>query len=786
MSDVRPGSGGSSRETGCRLLGLAGERFVEALAFISASAGIAVYDHRPGEAAWSLRESSPGRTLPQVLVTSSQPWQELSLPGGCDRVYEEDAGMTLALSVADDPEALPSSLYLFAYPQPVPADGIPADLLSRVRELVEWCEEGYRQGSSRHTLLRLFGLLSALSHELADISDPLDLMDTVARILVSHLDAFAGCISLETSELLDGELPRHVYFPAEKAGFLRESFGPDGPSPGSEPSSPPPFPEDAARLDIPLSHRGRVLGHIVAWLPAGLARNLSLHRTAEADFLADFSEEVGLRIMNLSLLRRSENLLRERQNRLRELWILQETNSALRGTLEITRILKMILAGATVASGLGFNRAALFLLNEKTGLLQGMLGVGPDSRQDAERIWNELAVDANLPLARQIERYAETQPASSFDGLVKSIRIPLSGRGGILDRCIAERSHINVGGVFPGGDPEDIVYRRLSLQAFAAVPIVARDRVFGVMIVDNLFDGKPISSEDVRLLAMFAEQAGLAIANAREHRAHRRAAEELRLARDQLVQTERLAALGEVAASLAHEIRNPLVSIGGFARRLAAKLSEGDPKSRYASIISSEVQRLERFLEEILLFGKDRAPNLAPVLLEEVVDECLGLFAASFAESGIDVRKSVTAAGGVVLADSGQLKQVFINLFTNALDVMPQGGTLRVRLDADAENPSFLAVVIEDTGGGVDPEVLGSIFNPFFTTKSGGHGLGLSLTQRIVTAHGGRIFVRNNPGEGLVLTISLPIGAADGDDYVKHVRTGQTNGGDASEDDSGR
>lgn len=755
--------------TGCRLISLPGRhRVAEAFHLLAGSSWIAVYDYGGKEDAYSLREATEGFTLPASLDGTQAPWSSLFADSGRAVLQPDSAGEGARLMPADHflaiplslPDGAPSCLYLAGFNGDTPRGLAGSTLPAELGEVITWCETGNLHLSARRLMTRIFGLLASITRDLADIADPLDLMDTVAGLLVRHLDAVAGCISLESSDLLEGEFPRHVFFPAGRESFLKEVFGNGGPEGfdlASLPSISDSFPPvNALPFDVPLRHGNRRLGRILVWIPEQLSRELSLHIGNKEAVLSELSDEVGLRLMNLSLLRRSENLLAERQNRLRELWILQETNNALRGTLEITRILKMILAGATVASGLGFNRAALLLLNEKTGLLQGMLGVGPDSREDAERIWSELSEEFDLPLARQIERYAETQPPSSFDGLVKSIRIPLPERGGVISRCISDRIPVNVAEALPEFGPEGVVYRRLSLQAFAAVPIVARDRVFGVMIVDNRFDGKEITTENMRLLIMFAEQAGLAISNAREHRAHRRAAEDLRIARDQLVQTERLAVLGEVAASLAHEIRNPLVTIGGFARRLAGKLHEGDPNEKYASIIATEVERLESFLEEILLFGQERAPRMGPVDLPSIIDETVALYATGFAEAGIEVLQERDDNLPDVDADAGQLKQVFINLFTNALDVMPQGGTLRIALHRDGEAPDTIILSVEDSGGGVDPEVLGSIFNPFFTTKSGGHGLGLSLTQRIVTAHGGRINVRNSPGEGLAFLIGLP------------------------------
>jgi signal transduction histidine kinase len=295
------------------------------------------------------------------------------------------------------------------------------------------------------------------------------------------------------------------------------------------------------------------------------------------------------------------------------------------------------------------------------------------------------------------------------------------------------------------------------MSVFAATPIISRNQVFGLMVVDNIFDGKPITDYDLRLLAMFSGQAGLAIANSKEHRAHQRAAEELSIARDQLLQTERLALIGEIAAGLAHEIRNPLVTIGGFARRLEKKLLPPDPNQRYAGIIAGEVHRLEEFLDEILLFGKDRQPIKTPLQLNDIIRESVQLFSLNLSEAGITVRTILSDRLPTVNADASQLKQVFVNLFSNALDAMPEGGELAVESSFDHGPPTAAIVSVSDNGGGVEPEVLGNIFNPFYTTKSGGHGLGLALSQRIVTDHAGRLSVVNHPGRGLTFTISLPL-----------------------------
>ena len=613
-------------------------------------------------------------------------------------------------------------------------------------------------------------MLSSFARDLSGTLDPGKLMEGLVDSLKRNFGAFAGCIQVSHGGWGEAGLPACHVFPAPAREALleacrsRSESAADRPRlfpPSEDIPQPPGRPGEAQLLDLPLLYKGLRIGLITLWLPQELSDSLPLHPdlpTGERDFLSLLGDEIALRIINVLLHCRAENLVQERQLRLRELWILQETNNALRGTVKLNRILKMILAGATTELGLGFNRAALFLLNEKTGYLQGMVGVGPDSSEEAARIWASLAREGNLGLSRQIEIYAENQPTSSrFDSLVKSIRISVAAGRGSLAHCISTRSAVRVNGSPHGPPPERELGERLSMTLFAATPIVARDQVFGIMVVDNIFDHKPITDENLRLLTMFANQAGLAIAGAKAHRAHQRAAEELRAARDQLVQSERLAALGEISANLAHEIRNPLVTIGGFARRLERKFSASDPSGRYAGIIASEVHRLEQFLDQVLHFGQDRKPVLGAVHPEAIIEDSLRLFSPQFKEAGIEVRRALPPELPTLEADANQLRQVFINLFSNAAEAMAEGGVLTLSGGLEPGPPAVVRIAVSDSGGGMEPEALGNIFSPFFTTKSGGHGLGLSLSQRIINAHGGRITVENLPGRGLTFQLHLPL-----------------------------
>ena len=231
----------------------------------------------------------------------------------------------------------------------------------------------------------------------------------------------------------------------------------------------------------------------------------------------------------------------------------------------------------------------------------------------------------------------------------------------------------------------------------------------------------------------------------------------LREAQERLIQGERLATIGEMAAGIAHELKNPLVSIGGFARRLEKKLHPGSAESGYAETIVREVQRLEKMLTDILSFSKKTAICYNHCNITEILEDSLAIVVPALEESGVKVHRRYPRQIISFLGDCQQLKQVFINLFFNAQEAMKNGGELNITVASTKLNGKEAASVkVADTGGGIPLEALNNIFNPFYTTKETGTGLGLPIANRIVTNHGGKIQVNNHPGIGVEFNVVLP------------------------------
>jgi hypothetical protein len=228
---------------------------------------------------------------------------------------------------------------------------------------------------------------------------------------------------------------------------------------------------------------------------------------------------------------------------------------------------------------------------------------------------------------------------------------------------------------------------------------------------------------------------------------------ELERAHAEILQAEKLAALGHLSAGMAHEIRNPLNSISLFAQVLQGALPGDKEKLAYIDKILNEVDRIDGILVKLLAASKRPRFALQPVSLAELIDAALEGCGALVKAQGVKVRKEFATLPPPIEADPTEIEQIFSNLFVNSLYEMQQGGILGVRLAHDEEN---IFVDVSDTGSGIPQENLGKIFDPFFTTKEKGTGFGLSVVLRIVKTYGGRISVESTVGEGTTFHIRLP------------------------------
>jgi signal transduction histidine kinase len=222
----------------------------------------------------------------------------------------------------------------------------------------------------------------------------------------------------------------------------------------------------------------------------------------------------------------------------------------------------------------------------------------------------------------------------------------------------------------------------------------------------------------------------------------------------QIMQAEKMVAIGELAAGIAHEIRNPLGIITGSAETVR-KHADRKIREEMTNYILEESKRINGLINTFLDFARTKEPKLVSCDLREVLEKTLLLLSPQAKTSGVEIKKEIPQKLLQVSIDADQMRQAFTNLGVNALEAMPQGGVLKVTVLENAKGKIILR--FSDTGKGIPKEVQAKVFDPFFTTKEGGTGLGLSIVHRIITQHGGDISVEGEEGRGSIFTISLPL-----------------------------
>jgi two-component system NtrC family sensor kinase len=298
-------------------------------------------------------------------------------------------------------------------------------------------------------------------------------------------------------------------------------------------------------------------------------------------------------------------------------------------------------------------------------------------------------------------------------------------------------------------------------HSVVAVPIKYRGAVWGVIEAINKHDGV-FSERDREMLEALAGSAAIAIENARLYQAELKQKQRLKESQSNLIHAEKMSALGRLAASLTHEINNPLQAIRSGLALIQAELNENpDPADMQhdVRIIDQEVKRISDLMLRLRQFSRPVELETRPTDLRALFDSILSLLGKPMQQHHIQVKTEWDAAVPLLMASPDQLTQVFMNLLLNAIDAMPAGGRLTISAAADRAHADFpvIRISVADTGCGIAPEALPRIFEPFFTTKQDGTGLGLAVSFEIVKSLGGEITVISEPEAGAAFTVVLPL-----------------------------
>ncbi len=440
-----------------------------------------------------------------------------------------------------------------------------------------------------------------------------------------------------------------------------------------------------------------------------------------------------------------------------QITLLSQISESIRRDEELDEVLFTILTGVTSGSGLGFNRAMLFLVDEKEPSLVGRMAVGPDSIEEAIEIWSSMP-SGKIDLIDHFKGFtSESRKGRTLLDKVISFRIPLD-QGSVLAAAMKNVESIHVYNADGDARIDEGLRALMEVREFVVVPLVAVNRAIGVIVADNKFNQVPISGDSIELLSIFGFQAALSIESYNNLSALKKEMQKITDRQEAIVETEKLAAVGRIAAHIAHEIRNPLVTMGGYARRV---LQLGREASKHESMIRSaaavilkESERLEKVLSNVMDFTRPSPYIQEFNSVNDVINDTIDLLRNLFQERRIEVRMKLAGDVPLVKSDFNQLKQLMLNLVQNAVDATPPQGTIEIVTETDTRS---VIVYVRDSGSGIGEEDLGRVFEPFYTTKVTGVGLGLAIVKRIVIDHSGEISVANLPQGGTEFRVTLPV-----------------------------
>lgn len=420
-------------------------------------------------------------------------------------------------------------------------------------------------------------------------------------------------------------------------------------------------------------------------------------------------------------------------------------------TLRLNDLIHFFLSALTAPAGGNFAAAILFLFNNRSQVLQGMLGITQETALFALPPEASLQSWCHPRVTTDIQR---RQRDDDFNRAALRLRIQLAGTASFASACKEGITRPR-----PESEGEDeiaaLFNRFFATSEYACIPLSGREGLIGALILTG--NAESLLAPRLAEAEAYARHAEVAIDNVLLLRRLESANEELRGIGARSQQDEKMALLGELVASIAHDLKNPMIAIGGFARRLD-RLVEGEEARSYVETIKRESRRLEEILGGILSFSRKQMICYDSCQLSELIDALLIKEEPSLAQAHVYAEVKAESGLPVIFGDAVRLSQLFTNLIQNAVQAMPKGGELTLRLKTvRLLGDRAVQVEIEDSGAGIPEEVIGSIFKPFFTTRAEGTGLGLAICTRIVEQHQGKIRALNSPSGGAIFRVTLPV-----------------------------
>jgi signal transduction histidine kinase/putative methionine-R-sulfoxide reductase with GAF domain len=485
-------------------------------------------------------------------------------------------------------------------------------------------------------------------------------------------------------------------------------------------------PDVRSALAVPLKYRGKIVGALAL---ESLENNA--FSTQDEQLLVVIASHLAGLIENVRLNEETRERARKLQDSVRQLQAVRETALDITGALDLDTLLRRVVLRA----------------RELVDARGAELGLVEDNGQAVRVVISETPWYDNI-------------------GLVMPLMAGVAGRVAAFGEPVVVADY----NAWSGRLLPD---RQAPFRAVAGVPLKFTDPASGkvavigtLTVLDDRLD-KEFRQEDLQLLELLAPQVAVSIRNARLYQELQERIEAQRLAESRLLRSARLAAVGEMAAGVAHELNNPLTTVAGFAELVLEDLPSGALEREDLELVLREAQRARGVVRRLLDFSRPVENLRVRTDLNDLVGDVLALVNHQARSFGIEIIIELWDQLPWLLVDPNQIKQVLLNLIHNAIQAMPGGGRLTLETrPAQREGRHWLVVAIQDTGEGISPENQERIFEPFFTTRAGtGTGLGLSISYTIVTDHGGFIEVDSEMGRGSCFSVYLPIDEAQHSEF---------------------
>jgi len=451
------------------------------------------------------------------------------------------------------------------------------------------------------------------------------------------------------------------------------------------------------------------------FMSRGMLKDIITEQEKDKELIEKKYEEVTL--LNVEL-----------NKKIKQIVAIQDTGKAILSILNLERLLTVIMN--ILSSVCQINRAIIMIVDKKKKCLQYMHGVGFDGEVPDEIKNYTVALDR---LSNIMARVART-------GLPEYVP-------DIKNSTLRK---------------ENIVLQRVDPTSAFVVPLITRSRVIGIIATDAV-DGNGVPKKTRETLEIFAPQIAIAIENARLYNKLSEQMEELKKSQALLSRAEKLSYLGNMAARLAHEIKNPMTAIGAFIQMLPQKYDDEEFRNEFYEIAMEETARVNNLINELMDLVKTKESNFELTDLNKLIDKMVLLTSPQSNAKHITIIRDYDTDIGQVWIDSEKMKQVVLNLLSNAIDFTPDKGKIELKTKkiVKDEKLEIIQIEIKDNGSGIPQNAIEKIFDPYFTTRHkssihNGTGLGLFIAYKNMKDHGGSIEVKSKINEGTVFILSFP------------------------------